>query len=98
MALSIDRSLIGTEFDRCVFDPVSAADIRAYAEASGEPIREDGGLVAPVTFVLRLRGKGLTEKHGGDDGDRVECDLVLESAEGDRLVTGTATVALPLRG
>jgi len=45
---------------------------------------------------LVLRGV-VTEKHCADDGDRLECDLVLESAEGDRLVTGTATVAL-LRG
>lgn len=57
MALSIDRSVIGSEFDRCVFDPVSEADIRAYSEASGDPIPGDGGLVAPATFVLRLRGK-----------------------------------------
>lgn len=45
---------------------------------------------------LVLRGV-VTEKHCADDGDRVECDLVLESAEGDRLVTGTASVALLLR-
>lgn len=35
----------------------------------------------------------VTEKHQSDHGNFLECDLLLESAEGDRLVTGTATVA-----
>ena len=38
----------------------------------------------------------VTEKHSTAGGTRLECDLVLESAEGDRLVIGTARVALPL--
>jgi len=37
----------------------------------------------------------VVEKHLSDHGNFVECDLVLENADGDRLVTGTATVALP---
>jgi acyl dehydratase len=37
----------------------------------------------------------VTEKHSSDHGDFVECDLLLENAEGDRLVTGTAMVAFP---
>jgi acyl dehydratase len=37
----------------------------------------------------------VTEKHASDHGDFLECDLLLENADGDRLVTGTATVALP---
>jgi acyl dehydratase len=37
----------------------------------------------------------VTEKHRTDHGDLVECDLVLESSEGDRWVTGTATVQFP---
>ena len=35
----------------------------------------------------------VTEKHQSDHGNFLECDLVLENADGDRLVTGTATVA-----
>lgn len=35
----------------------------------------------------------VTEKHRSDHGNFLECDLLLESADGDRLVTGTATVA-----
>ena len=36
----------------------------------------------------------VTEKHASDHGNFLECDLVLENADGDRLVTGTATLAL----
>jgi acyl dehydratase len=51
------------------------------------------GLVRPG-YALLIRGV-VTEKHCTDHGDLVECDLILESAEGDRWVTGTATVRLP---
>ena len=51
------------------------------------------GLVRPgVALVISAV---VTEKHRTDHGDLIECDLVLESAEGDRLVTGTASVRLP---
>ena len=36
----------------------------------------------------------ITEKHSSDHGNFIECDLILQSAEGDRWVTGTATVRL----
>ena len=36
----------------------------------------------------------VTEKHASEDGNFLECDLVLENADGDRLVTGTATLRL----
>ncbi len=45
---------------------------------------------------LTLHGV-ITEKHTSDHGSFVECDLLLENADGEHLVTGTATVALPLR-
>ncbi len=51
------------------------------------------GLVRPG-YALLIHGV-VTEKHSSDHGDFVECDLVLESTEGDRWVTGTATVQLP---
>lgn len=44
----------------------------------------------PVT----VRGV-VTEKHASDEGNFLECDLVLESEEGERWVTGTASVYLP---
>ena len=51
------------------------------------------GLVRP-NVPLVVRGV-VTEKHCTDHGDLIECDLVLESDEGDRWVTGTASVRLP---
>jgi acyl dehydratase len=51
------------------------------------------GLVRP-NHTLVLRGV-ITEKHASDHGNFIECDLVLENADGDRWVTGTATVRLP---
>jgi len=50
------------------------------------------GLVRPG-YALLIRGV-VTEKHSSDHGDFMACDLILESAEGDRWVTGTATVRL----
>jgi acyl dehydratase len=51
------------------------------------------GLVRPGQALV-VRGV-VTEKHCTDDGDALECDLVLESEDGDRWVTGTARVRLP---
>jgi acyl dehydratase len=51
------------------------------------------GLVRP-NVPLVVRGV-VTEKHCTDHGDLIECDLVLESEESDRWVTGTASVRLP---
>lgn len=39
----------------------------------------------------------VTEKHASEDGTFVECDLIMENGDGDRLITGTATVLLPSR-
>jgi acyl dehydratase len=50
-------------------------------------------LVRP-NVALRLSAV-VTEKHSSDHGNFLECDLVLENAEGERLVTGSATVELP---
>ncbi len=42
---------------------------------------------------LVIRGV-VTELHHTDHGDMLECDLVIESGDGERLVTGTASVQL----
>ncbi len=44
----------------------------------------------PLTFHAVV-----IEKHASDHGSFVECDLVLENPDGERLVTGTATLLLP---
>jgi hypothetical protein len=54
MALDFDRSIIGSEFDRTVFAPVTKEAIEDYIAASGEPAAND--VTAPPTFVVRLRG------------------------------------------
>jgi acyl dehydratase len=54
MALDFDRSVIGSEFDRTVFAPVTKDAILEYAEASGEPSPAEQ--TASPTFVVRLRG------------------------------------------
>jgi acyl dehydratase len=53
------------------------------------------GLVHPGQPLV-VRGV-VTEKHRTEHGDQIECDLVLESTEGDRWVTGTASVQFPTR-
>ncbi len=54
MALDFDRSIIGSEFDRTVFAPITKEAIQEYAAASGEPGANE--VTAPPTFVVRLRG------------------------------------------
>ena len=51
------------------------------------------GLIHPGRALV-VRGV-VTEKHCTDHGDLIECDLILESTEGDRWVTGTASVQFP---
>ena len=53
------------------------------------------GLVRPGTPLLVHAV--VIEKHASDHGNFVECDLILEDNEGERRVTGTATVELPTR-
>jgi len=55
MALELDRSIIGSEFDRTIFDPVTDAEVADYAAASTEP--QPDQTIASPTFVVRLRGR-----------------------------------------
>lgn len=73
MAFTIDRSVIGKEFDRTSFEPVTAEEILEYAAASGETDscvagRTGEELVAPPTFALRLRGRHFMPKELRDVG------------------------------
>jgi acyl dehydratase len=63
----IDRSVIGREYDRLTYPPITAEEIVSYAKTLGvtDPIYFDeeaarrgpyGGLVAFPTFVVKLRG------------------------------------------
>jgi acyl dehydratase len=66
--VDIDRSIIGREFDRTSFPPVTADEIKVYAAACGEtnPLFTDEkraaagphrGLIAPPTFAVSLRSR-----------------------------------------
>ena len=61
MALDLDRSIIGEEFDRTTYDPVTADELIAFAEAVGEtdPRYTTPGpdLVAHPTFAVRFKGQ-----------------------------------------
>ena len=61
MPIEFDPSIIGSEFDRTVLDPVTREEILEYVAASGEPSPTSAGtpgeLIAPPTFVVRLRGR-----------------------------------------
>jgi len=61
MPLDFDRSIIGSEFDRTVLPPVTREEILEYGDACGEaPLggaASAADLIAPPTFVVRVRGK-----------------------------------------
>ncbi len=74
MAFDFDRSILGQVFDETDFPPITKDDILKFAEALGEtnPLYTDeeaaaqgpyGGLVAPPTFVTRLRPQKMTPEH-----------------------------------
>lgn len=61
------RAIVGQEFDRTTFPPVTAERIVAYATACGETnprwTQPGPALEAPPTFALSLRGKHFMPKH-----------------------------------
>lgn len=71
MPLEFDRSIIGSEFDRTVQNPVRTEEIIEYIAASGEPPPASGGdteLIAPPTFVVRMRGRRFMPPNLGNLG------------------------------
>jgi acyl dehydratase len=70
VAMDLDRSSVGMEFDRTVLDPVSEEEIREYASFTGEPVNTDDSdkVVAPPSFVLRMRGKRFMPRNLPDLG------------------------------
>lgn len=68
MSIQIDRSMVGREFDHTEFPAVTEEQILAYGASYGEtnPLYTDpaaaaqgphGGLIAPPTFAVSLRGR-----------------------------------------
>jgi acyl dehydratase len=67
--MDLDRSAVGTEFDRTVLDAVTEEEIREYASFTGEPVGVDeSGTIAPTSFVLRMRGKRFMPRNLPDLG------------------------------
>jgi acyl dehydratase len=97
----IDRSIVGQEFDRTTFPPVTAEQIVAYAVAAGETdprwtaARAD--MIAPPTFTLSLRGKHFMPKNmpadlgrnGFDAGKDMEFGAAIRPGD---VLTAVATV------
>jgi acyl dehydratase len=101
MALEFDRSILDQVFDETSFPPITKEEILEFAAALGEanPLYTDevaaaqgpyGGLVAPPTFVTKLRAKKFTPEHlprfgkTGFDGGR-DLELYAPVRPGDVL-------------
>lgn len=101
MALDFDRSILGAVFDETSFAPITTQEILDFAAALGEtnPLYTDeaaaaegpyGGLVAPPTFLTKLRPNKMTPenmpKFGkvGFDGGR-DLDVFAPVRPGDSL-------------
>ena len=101
MALDFDQSIIGQVFDETAFPPVTKEEILEFAASLGEtnPLYTDEaaaskgphkGLVAPPTFVTKLRAKKFTPEHlpkfgkVGFDGGR-DLEVLAPVRPGDTL-------------
>ena len=108
MAFTIDRSIVGQEFDHTVFEPVTETAILAYAASYGEtnPLYTDpaaaargphGGLIAPPTFAVSLRGNHFMPRNmprdlgrnGFDAGKDIEMGAPIRPGD---VLTGSSTV------
>lgn len=88
MALTVDRSIIGKEFDRSTHPPVSHAEISEYATACGEPVDTAESVVAPPTFPVSLRSRHFMPpelyhvgRNGFDAGKDMELGVSVRSGD-----------------
>jgi acyl dehydratase len=104
MSFTIDRAMVGSEFDHTEFPPISEEQILAYAAAYGEtsPLYTDpaaaargphGGLIAPPTFAVSLRGKHFMPRNSGRNGFDADKDIEIGAPvrPGD-VLTASSTV------
>lgn len=101
MALDFDRSILGAVFDETSFAPITTQEILDFAAALDEtnPLYTDeaaaaegpyGGLVAPPTFLTKLRPNKMTPENMprfgnvGFDGGR-DLDVFAPVRPGDSL-------------
>jgi len=95
---SIDRSIVGQEFDRTSFPTVTAEQIVAYAVACGETdprwLAPGPALVAPPTFVFSLRGKHFVPKNMPINLGRNSFDAGKDIEMGADVVPGDALTSI----
>ncbi|MBI3785029.1 MAG: MaoC family dehydratase [Deltaproteobacteria bacterium] len=72
-------------FSRLLAESLPGMSIKHLSATFRAPVRPGQPIVVHGVVI---------EKHCTDRGDLVECDLVVENADGERWVTGTATVQL----
>jgi len=91
--MDLDRSSVGSEFDRTELPAVTEEEIREYASFTGESVVVDEiGVLAPPSFVLRMRGRRFMPRNLADlgrSGFDAGKDLTLREAirPGDVLTT-----------
>ena len=95
---SVDRSIVGQEFDRTSFPAVTAEQIVAYATACGETdprwLTPGPALVAPPTFVFSLRGKHFVPKNMPINLGRNSFDAGKDIEMGADVVPGDALTSI----
>jgi hypothetical protein len=96
MSVAFDRSLIGREFDHTVLEPVTVEDILEYIATTDETEPGTGSdLVAPPTFVVRMRGHRFmprdlaTLRSGFDAGKDIEFGVPIRPGD---VLTSVSTV------
>lgn len=62
LPFGIDPAILGTVFDESVSEPVTAEEIREFADSVGDahPAYRGDDPIAPPTFVIRFRGARFT--------------------------------------
>jgi hypothetical protein len=96
MPLEFDRSILGREFDRTEFDPVTADELIAFSRALGEThpwyVEPGESLVAHPTYCIRFRSSrffpdtlpaGLQARISFDAGKDIELGVPIRP--GDRI-------------
>jgi acyl dehydratase len=101
MSVHIERDIVGQEFDRTTFPPVTVEQIVAYANSTGETdprwTQPRPDMIAPPTFTLSLRGKHFMPKNmpanlgrnGFDAGKDIEMGAAIRPGD---VLTAVATV------
>ncbi len=94
MALEIDSSILGQEFDRAVHGPITAEELIDFAKALGETrpeyVEPGPALVGHPTYCVRYRGakfypdtlpKGINIRTGFDAGKDIELGVPVRAGD-----------------